>query len=310
GRGVGLDAVLRDVRRLGGGLLVTSEPGRGSVFTLRLPITLAVLHVLLVERAGQTFGIAVGAIREALQDEPALRHGGRQAVRFRDEAVPLADLGTLLGAGGAEATDDGPILVLEVLGRRVAVRCDRLVGEEEVVVKPLGPLLGRLPSYLGATILDDGRLALIVDVRHVVQVAATAAAAPPRRPDDAPSRATRLLVVDDQVTVRELQRTILGAAGYEVVTARDGREALELLDRAAVDLVLTDVEMPGMDGFALIEALRADPDHTSLPVIVLSSRGDEVDRRRGAEAGADAYVVKSEFDQRALLETVRRLVIR
>jgi two-component system chemotaxis sensor kinase CheA len=118
-----------------------------------------------------------------------------------------------------------------------------------------------------------------------------------------------VLVVDDQITIRELQRSILGAAGYDVLTARDGREALDALERAPdVQLVLTDVEMPVLDGFGLLEQIRAHPVHASLPVIIVSSRGDEADRRRGAEAGADAYVVKSEFDQRSLLATVQRLV--
>jgi two-component system chemotaxis sensor kinase CheA len=178
------------------------------------------------------------------------------------------------------------------------------------VVKALGPLLAGLKGYLGAAIMGDGRIALIVDpaffVRlHAVSRPAAPAPAPPA-PDvpDAPS----VLVVDDQLTVRELQRSILEVAGFRVRTAGDGQEALEQLGQDGVDIVVTDLEMPRLDGLGLLAAVRSDPDHAELPVVVVTSRGSEEDRRRGAEAGADAYIVKDEFDQQTLLDTVRRLV--
>jgi len=315
GRGVGLDAVQRDLKKLGGVLLVTSEPGRGSRFTLRLPATLAVLAMLMVERGGQRFGIPLQTLAEVVDAERVVMLGGRQAVEVDGEVLPLADLAVLLDRPGVPAVPDGPVLVIDVTGRRAAVRCDRLVGEQEAVIKPLGPLLDRLPFYLGATVEDDGAIALVLDARHLIRGAATAASAPAPPADPAQPaeerRAPRVLVVDDQFTVRELQRTILAGAGYDVLTARDGREALETLGHGdPVDLVITDVEMPVLDGFGLLAALREDPRHESLPVVIVSSRGDEEDRRRGAEAGADAWMVKAEFDQHRLLETVHRLVIR
>ncbi len=169
-----------------------------------------------------------------------------------------------------------------------------------------------MPGYVGATFLDDGSIALIVDGRHIVR--RSTHIAPPALAEPAPATAgpvaPKVLVVDDQFTVRELQRTILSGAGYTVLTARDGREALEQLEQdPAVRLVLTDIEMPVMDGFALLLALRDDARWATLPVVVVSSRGSEEDRRRGAEAGADAYVDKGEFDQRTLLGIVERLVV-
>jgi two-component system chemotaxis sensor kinase CheA len=311
GRGVGLDAVQRDLERLAGTLRVTSEPGRGSRFTMRMPATLAVLSVLTVERAGQRFGMPMMAMEQVVEPEQISVAGGREAVEVGEESLPVVDLLTVLGGHGPPPPVDGPVLVVVAHGRRAAVRCDRLLGDRDSVVKPLGPLLAGLSGYLGATILEDGRIGLLVDPGHLCGVAPTVAAGAvmPERPAAPPS--PRVLVVDDQYTVRELQRRILGAAGYDVITARDGREALELLAvEAEVDLVLTDVEMPVLDGLGLLEALRADPAHASLPVVIVSSRGGEEDKRRGAEAGADAYVVKSQFDERALLEMVARLVVR
>jgi two-component system chemotaxis sensor kinase CheA len=170
-----------------------------------------------------------------------------------------------------------------------------------------------VPGYVGATFLDDGSIALIADGRHIVRrslsVASPVLDAAPPGPARAAEASPKVLVVDDQFTVRELQRTILTGAGYTVLTARDGREALEqLAHESDVRLVLTDIEMPVMDGFALLLALRDDARWATLPVVIVSSRGSEADRRRGAEAGADAYVDKGEFDQRTLLAIVERLV--
>ena len=191
-------------------------------------------------------------------------------------------------------------------GRRTVATCDALRGEEEVVVKPLGPLLGGVGGYLGAAILGDGRIALLVEPAMLTR-------GRQRGPGSAacgwPGRVPKVLVVEDSFTVRELQRSILEAAGYPVVTARDGRDALDVLDRdPQIALVITDFEMPELDGLELTRAIRADTLRSSLPVIIVTSRGSEDDQRRGIEAGADAYMVKRSFNQQALLATVERLV--
>jgi chemotaxis protein histidine kinase CheA len=311
GRGVGLDAVRRDVEALGGAMSVTSEPGAGTVFTLRLPATLAVLGLLLVERGGQVFGLGLANLEEVVDRDQIVALGDRVAVDVRGEPVPLVDLADVLGMA-APRPATGPAIIVAALNRRVAVRVDALRGEREGIVKPLGRLLAGVPGYVGATFLDDGSIALIADGRHIVRrstaVAAPTLEAPPAR---AAGSAPKVLVVDEQFTVRELQRTILTGAGYTVLTARDGREALEqLAAQPDVRLVLTDVEMPVMDGFALLLALREDARWATLPAVVVSSHGGDDDRRRGAEAGADAYLDKAQFDQRTLLGIVERLVER
>jgi CheY-like chemotaxis protein len=280
---------------------------------LRLPATLAVLGLLLVERAGQIFGLGLTNLEEVVEADQIIALGERAAVDVRGEAVPLVDLADVLAMSGVRPAS-GPAIVVSALNRRVAVRVDALRGEREGVVKPLGPLLARVPGYVGATFLDDGSIALIADGRHVVRRSMTVAApvldAAPAPAAGEAETAPKILVVDDQFTVRELQRTILSGAGYTVLTARDGREALELLEQEPdVRLVLSDVEMPVMDGFSLLLALRDDARWATLPAVIVSSRGSEEDRRRGADAGADAYIDKGEFDQRTLLATVERLVV-
>lgn len=308
GRGVGLDSVKSHVEALGGRVEVRSEPGRGLEATLLLPVTLALLNVLLCERDGQPFGLPVSSVREVVTVREAASLGGRPCLEHRGETVPLGDLVAMVGGEAPALPQPPPAVVLASATRAVAVAVDRVLGDRELVVKGLGPLLAGVPSYLGAGILEDGRVALILDPNRLLEMpsrgAASVTAAQPER-----RAAPKVLVVDDQFSVRQLQRSILEAAGYRVETARHGREALQ---RIAADpdleMVLTDIQMPEMDGFELLDAIRRDPEHEALPVAIVTSKGSEADRQRGAEAGADAYIVKEEFNQQALLETIGRLV--
>jgi two-component system, chemotaxis family, sensor kinase CheA len=312
GRGVGLDAVKTHVESLGGGLSAHSEPGRGTTITLDLPLTLAVLHVLLVERLGQAFGVPVPRVEEVVAVEETTSLGGRPSIVLRGEPIPLGDLAVALGGAGGELPERAPALILSHGGTTVALACDRLLGEQSVVVKSLGPLLGRRRQYLGGAILSDGRVALVVDPAVAVAGASAerpAVAAHANGASVQPAAAPKVLVVDDQFTVRELQRSILEAAGYRVATAGDGVAALQQLGGGAdIDLVVTDLEMPQMGGLELLRRVRGEPATASLPVVVVTSLTGEEDQRRGLEAGADAYVTKDRFDQRALLDTVERLI--
>jgi two-component system, chemotaxis family, sensor kinase CheA len=306
GRGVGLDAVKAHVESLGGSVEVGSETGAGTCVTLLLPLTVALLRVLLLERGGQAFGLPLSSVHEVTGVEEPMVLGGRAALERDGAAIPLADLAAVLGSSAPPLADGAPAAIVHSSQRHIAVRCDRLLGEEEAVVKSLG-LLGGVPGYLGAAILDDGRIALILDPAHLVSARAPRDAAASVAPVE--REAAKVLVVDDQFTVRELQRSILEAAGYRVVTAGDGREALgELARDTDIDLVATDVQMPEMDGFALLEAIRALPERGDMPVVIVTSQGGEEQRRRGAELGADGYVIKDDFDQQALLTMVHRLV--
>ena len=305
GRGVGLDAVRRAVEAYGGTMSIESELDEGTTTTLLVPLTLALLDVLLVERGGQPFGVPLPVVEEAVAIDRTLSLVGRPRIELRGESLPLLDL-----AGSAVAPPDAahraPAVIISASGRRVALLCDALIGEQEVVVKSLGPLLSGLRGYLGAAILGDGRIALLLDPATLGHPSPPLPLAPA---EPSPRRHPTVLVVEDSFPVRELERSILEAAGYRVVTASDGREALQRLEEDRdVRLVLTDIEMPELDGIQLVRAIRADERHTELPVIIVAARGDDEDRRAGLEAGADAYLAKRSFDQQALLDTIGQLV--
>jgi CheY-like chemotaxis protein len=204
-------------------------------------------------------------------------------------------------------------------GDLLALAVDALEGELEVVVKELGTFLGRLPTVAGATIDGDGTVVLVLDIREIAvrQLASGGGPAPislgapnRRTPADvaSPVARPRVLVVEDSVGVRELQRVILEGAGYDVLTAVDGLDGAARLSQDPVDLVVSDVEMPGMDGFTLTRTLRRTRGWEDVPVVIMTSRGDPADQRAGLDAGASAYLLKSEFDQAELIDTVRRLL--
>jgi two-component system chemotaxis sensor kinase CheA len=315
GRGVGLDAVKKHVESFGGTMEVRSEPGKGTSIILQLPLALALLEVLLFVRAGTVFGLPLPTVEEAVSIGDTFSLQGRPALELRGGQLPLFDVAELVGCPPTPLPNGAPALVVSAGGRRIAAACDTLLGEEEVVVKPLGPLF-RVDGYLGASILGDGRIALLLDAmtltrgqRRVSAPLPSVASTDRGNAEEEVDLAPKVLVVEDSFTVRELQRGILEAASYRVVTARDGREALEVLGRDdEIELVITDIEMPEMDGFALTQAIRADAVRSSLPIVVVTSLGSEEDRRRGIDAGADAYMVKRSFDQQAMLETVERLL--
>jgi two-component system, chemotaxis family, sensor kinase CheA len=307
GRGVGLDAVKSQVESLGGNLEISSEAGRGTTVALLLPLTLAMLRVLLVERGGRAFGLPLSSVEEVVRVEDTLSLSGKTALEVRGRSIPLADLAMIIGDSAPKLPERPPALIVSSTGRRVAVVVDGMVGEQEVVVKSLGPLLSPVAGYLGAAILVEGRIALVLDPAFLTEThrRGTTSTVAPKDEKAVP----KVLVVDDQFTVRELQRSILEAAGYRVETARDGQEALRSISRDDdVELVVTDVQMPAMDGIQLLKAIREDQQHSSLPVVIITAQAGEEDRQRGVEAGADAYILKHEFDQRALLDTVERLI--
>src|ERR1017187_5474476 len=307
GRGVGLDAVKTYAQSLGGSLEVRSEPGQGMEIILLLPLALALLDVLLFERGGAVYGVPLAAVEEVLTLTATSTLEGRPALEVKGRPLPVTDFAALVGASAPPLGAQPPALVISAGGRRTVATCDGLRGEGEGVVKPLGPLFGSVGGFLGAAIPGDGRIALLVDPAMLARGRQRVRGTVPI--EVGPAVLPKVLVVEDSFTVRELQRSILEAAGYPVVTARDGREALGVLERdSQIALVITDFEMPELDGLELTRAIRADGALSSLPVIIVTSRGSEDDQHRGIEAGADAYMVKRSFDQQALLATVERLV--
>jgi two-component system, chemotaxis family, sensor kinase CheA len=311
GRGVGLDVVRANVEAARGRVEVRSEPGAGAEFRLIVPITLAVLRCLLVEAAGRAYALPFHRVVRSQADQASSNaHAeGRPVVWVDRQAVPLSVLSETLGGAPTEASD-GPVVVLADSMRRHAFKIDRLLGQRDVVLKGLSRALPGVPAVAGASVEPDGSVLLVLDPPGLIQRARhsqpAAAEVAVRKDTHAPQ--VRILVVDDALTVRELQRAILERANFSVRVATDGVRALALLADEPSDLVLTDIEMPNMDGFALTEAIRLDPALANIPVLILSSRSSDADRQRGLDAGADGYIVKSGFDEGSLLTAVNSLL--
>lgn len=313
GRGVGMDVVRTNIVEMGGQVQLSSQIGIGTTITLVLPLTLVTTRVLLVEVGEHTFALPASGCQgstwahvdrvKTVEGRAMLSHEGRLASLLR-----LADL---LDVGGAQPFPSRrrmPAVVIGTAQRPLALVVDRLLDEREVVVKPLGPLMEKQRRYGGAIQLGDGRLILLLNPVALVQVARGLALATTVVKHDEARRHSRLLVADDSFTTRELIRTILQSAGYDVTTAVDGFDALDKLRAGPYDLVVSDVEMPRVDGFQLTNHIRKDLGLTDLPVIIVTSLASEAHRRRGLEVGAQAYIVKSQFNQSNLLETVQQLL--
>jgi chemotaxis protein histidine kinase CheA/CheY-like chemotaxis protein len=317
GRGVGLDVVRTAVESLGGAVDVTSTPGGGTTFTLTLPVTLGVLRCLIARVGDERYALPVPGVVESLSLKDATVHAlaGNPVVVRHGATLPLLDLGAALGVTGER--QPRAAVVVRHADRQVAWAVDRLEGELELVVKDLGAFLGRMPLVSGATIDGDGSVLCLVDLRELAGAAGSntgalalpAVAPAPRTAADQPvARKPRVLVVEDSVGVRELERVILEGAGYDVTTAVDGLDGAARLTGDPADLVVSDVEMPGMDGYTLTRTIRRTRGWEQVPVVIMTSRGSEDDQRAGLDAGASAYLLKTEFDQNQLVETVRRLI--
>ena len=325
GRGVGLDVVKTAVDDLGGTIDVFSELGAGSRFVLTLPITLGVLRCLIARVGNERYAVPVPAVIESLslRDVAVDNVAGVPVVIRHGVAVPLLDLGAALGVPGDREPRAALVVRNSGVSDLIAWSVDRLEGELELVVKDLGSFVGRLPLVTGATIDGDGSVVCLIDLREIsgraggtghiggsAHLGGATHVDDGAEPESTPTigRKARILVVEDSVGVRELERVILESAGYDVVTAVDGLDGIARLRAEPADLVLSDVEMPGMDGFTLTRTIRRTRGWEQVPVVIMTSRGDESDRRAGLEAGASAYLLKSDFDQTELVDTVRRLV--
>jgi chemotaxis protein histidine kinase CheA len=316
GRGVGLDVVRTAVEELGGAVEVRSEQGAGTAFVLTLPVTLGVLRCLVARVGDERYAVPVPGVVESLSLRDAEVHtlAGASVVLRHGVSVPLLDLGAALGLPRGSEAPRAALVVRHTSGTQIAWAVDRLEGESELVVKDLGAFLGRVPYVAGATIDGDGSVVCLLDLRELADkaIGGLTLTAPAPTAKKAPvvtgAKRPRVLVVEDSVGVRELERVILEGAGYQVETAVDGLDGASRLRDDPADLVLSDVEMPGMDGFDLTRTIRRTKGWENVPVIIMTSRGEDHARQAGLDAGCSAYLLKNEFDQEQLVSTVRRLV--
>ncbi len=310
GRGVGLDVVKQRVDRLHGSIRVDWVENAGTTFTLEIPITVATLRALIVESGGATYAMPISAVERLLWVTPGEIQRGetRELIRVGSKWLVVAPLGSVLGNPQSLANRRAPGMVLSQARRRVVIAVDRILDALEIAFEPLDSRLGRLRCISGAATLPDGTVALILHASDLIDEASGTAYSQ-AFPAATTTRAARtVLLADDSATTRALESNILRAAGYIVRTAVDGEDAWRQLAEAPCDIIVSDVDMPNLTGFDLTERVRASAEHGGIPVILISSRGSDADRARGMKAGANAYLVKSSFDQTVLLETLARLL--
>jgi chemosensory pili system protein ChpA (sensor histidine kinase/response regulator) len=313
GRGVGMDVVASEVRQLGGTLDIHSEKGTGTVFTLRLPQTLAVTQAAFVRIGETTFAVPIASVRGVgrIRRED-LAKGDLTSYRYGNEEYVLHDLGKLLGHAPAKAEGQlqMPLLLTRSGDLHIAVTVDQILGNREIVVKPIGPQVASIPGIFGATIMGDGSVVVILDVAPLVR---RQAALLPEIEDEAPQSAVEqravplVMVVDDSITMRKVTGRVLERNNFEVITAKDGIDAMERMVDRVPDLMLLDIEMPRMDGYELATAMKADARLANVPIIMITSRTGEKHRQRAMDIGVNGYLGKP-YQENELMRNVFSLL--
>lgn len=321
GRGVGLDVVRTNVDRLKGSIEVLSTPGQGCTIRIRLGTTLATVHVLIVRVAGIDYALPVEFVLRTQLVRPSeiFTIEGREATLLDESPVPVAHLIDLLELPAQDAKTKAalsadqpmPCIVLKVGEERLALLVDDLLDEQDVMLKPQSKILRRVRNVAGATILGTGEVCMILSAPDLVKSInrrqrSRSAVAP--APAAQPTRKQVILLVEDSIATRTQEKRILEGAGYEVVTAVNGLDGFSKIMSRAFDAVVSDVQMPKMDGFELTAQIRQNRDFAELPIVLVTTLASDEDKKRGVEVGANAYITKGTFNQEVLLDTLRRLM--
>lgn len=316
GRGVGLDAVQDMVRQVRGTVTVTSQPGQGTRFTLHLPVTLSVMRALLVAVGGEPYALPLASILRTVKLPPERIEllEGRQYFTLDERRVGLIAAGDVLETEPTPPAGDAlPVVVLGDVSHTYGLVVDRFLGERELVVRPLDAQLGKIRDVSAGALMEDGSPVLILDaddlMRSMDRLVANTRPQPVRHGDSrVERRAKRVLVVDDSITVRELERKLLASRGYDVEVAVDGMDGWNAARTGGFDLVITDIDMPRLDGIELVSLIKKDPALHAVPVMVVSYKDRDDDRRRGLEAGAAYYLTKGSFHDNTLVQAVVDLI--
>jgi two-component system chemotaxis sensor kinase CheA len=316
GRGVGLDVVRTNVERLKGTIQVESAPGRGCTLRLQLGTTLATAHVLLVAVSGQPWALPVEFVQMAklVHQDDIFTIEGRETILLDSQpvsVVPLADLLELPASVNnlPVSSAASPCIILKVGEERLGLLVEALLDEQDVVLKPQSKLLKRVRNVAGATILGTGEVCMVLNPQDLIKsVLRHALPVTPLKGVERAKRKQVILLVEDSIATRTQEKRILESAGYEVVTAVDGLDGFNKLKTRSFDAVVSDIQMPNLDGLGLTAKIRQLKEYRELPIVLVTSLASDEDKRRGAEAGANAYITKSSFNQDVLLETLRRLV--
>lgn len=315
GRGVGLDIVRENIKNLKGNVLVTTQEGKGTTFTLRLPVTLATEHGLLFRSSETIFAIpttAVVRVREITHDQ-IIEVEASHAILYENKAIPLRKMTTILGLQEHESdkTRHYSVVIISKGWHMVALMVDEVIGEREIIIKPLQPPLISVKNVIGGAFMGSGDIIMVLNPADLVDSALSSGMRMSYTYDSTTNEKVEqahILVVDDSITTRTLEQNILESVGYKVSVTVDGKQAWELIQQESFDLIVSDIQMPEMDGFELTEKIKTNEQFASLPVIIVSSLANEEDQRRGLEVGAEAYIVKGQFETKVLLETVSRIL--
>jgi two-component system sensor histidine kinase and response regulator WspE len=316
GRGVGLDVVQNMVKSVRGTARVNTQPGRGTRFQLQLPLTLSVLRALLVQVGGEPYALPLSRISRTLRlpREKIQVLEGRHYFSLGGQQIGLLTAHQLLDCEPQPPGNELPVVVLGDRNARYGLIVDRLLGERELVVQPLDPRLGKVKDLNAGALMEDGSPVLILDVEDMLDSierlvsSGLLARVAPDPLELAARKRKRILAVDDSLTVRELERKLLAGCGYLADVAVDGLDGWNAVRAGHYDLVITDVDMPRMDGIELVTLIKKDPDLKSVPVMIVSYKDREEDRLRGLEAGADYYLTKGSFHDETLLHAVVDLI--
>ncbi len=313
GRGVGMDIVKTNIEQLKGSIFISSTSGKGTTFVLTLPVTLTTLRCLIVSSQHTRFAIPINAIEETLQisEHELIEVIGHHAIRLRNQIIYIVHLTDVLGLTQTknQLQEKYFVLITRTNGKRVGFIVDEILDEQDIVVKQLPPHMHKAKTIAGATISSDNTIMLILHIPEIVELAKHATIKVWEKPPvEAEVRSPRILVVEDSLNTGEIEKRILEAYGYQVDLAKDGVDALEHVEDVQYDLIVTDIEMPRMDGFTLTEKLRNMSTYTDIPIVIVTSLERESDKRRGLHVGANAYITKGNFEQRSLIETVKSLI--
>ncbi len=316
GRGVGLDVVQSMVKAVGGSVRVATQPGRQTVFTLQLPITMSVIRALLVDVGGEPYAFPLTRIDRILFCPHAdIRTvEGRQYFDRDGVSIGLVLASQILETVGAAPVDPMPVVVISDRGQQFGMIVDAFLGERDLEVRPLDPRLGKVQDVNSASLLENGDPVLIVDVEDLVRsidnvlMGRRLSRVEFERLAEQARQRKRILVVDDSITVRELERQLLQARGFAVDVAVDGMDGWNAIRGAHYDLVVTDVDMPRMDGIGLVGLIKGDPARRDIPIVIVSYKDREEDRIRGLDAGANRYLTKSSFHDETFVDTIIDLI--
>jgi len=311
---VGLDVVKSNLISLKGHVSVQSIPGQGTTFILRVPLTLSSERGLLVKCGDHQFVMPTSFIKRVMMLKPSdlIEVTGGQAIMVDEHPIPYCSLANVLALPNTNSSFEClPTVVVYNSNNSVALLVDKIIGEREIVVKSFQKPLNKIDYAGGATLLDHNQLAVVLNIDDLVRHALNIQNVTRIEPQDnvrIMHEKTHILVVDDSITTRTLEKNVLENKNYRVTTAVNGQEAWDLLQKQKFSLMITDISMPIMDGFTLTERVKNSEKLRDLPIIIVTSLGSDTEKARGMEVGANAYVIKSEFESGALLDIIAQLV--